>query len=183
LACPVQRFLVAVCLQKDGTGFINVREVTPWISKLEYGIRCTVWMELQRRIKEEGIEVDQDLGGMKAFIKAGNQTPFGFLKEIKHLAVSIAGTTSALPQVFLFYILSDCRLSGLARKIIWPITIILLVNPSLTVTASLIWGLWGLQMAGDAWSPQMAVSEPPWLLVNPTGPNSNYSQNSIRINH
>ena len=52
-----------------------------------------------------------------------------------------------------------------------PITIILLVNPSLTVTASLIWGLWGLQMAGDAWSPQMAVSEPPWLLVNPTGPN------------
>ena len=77
-------------------------------------------MELQRRIKEEGIEVDQDLGGMKAFIKAGNQTPFGFLKEIKHLAVSIAGTTSALPQVFLFYILSDCRLSGLARKIIWP---------------------------------------------------------------
>ena len=51
------------------------------------------------------------------------------------------------------------------------ITIILLVNPSLTVTASLIWGLWGLQMAGDAWSPQMAVSEPPWLLVNPTGPN------------
>ena|SRR5438132_160208 len=54
---------------------------------------------------------------------------------------------------------------------LWPITIILLVNPSLTVTASLIWGLWGLQMAGDAWSPQMAVSEPPWLLVNPTGPN------------
>jgi len=42
LACPVQRFLVAVCLQKDGMGFINVRDVTPWISKLEYGIRCTV---------------------------------------------------------------------------------------------------------------------------------------------
>ena len=77
-------------------------------------------MELQRRIKEEGIEVDQDLGGMKSFIKAGNQTPFGFLEEIKHLAVSIAGTTSALPQVFLFHIPSDCRLSGLARKIIWP---------------------------------------------------------------
>ena len=57
-------------------------------------------------------------------------------------------------------------------SLVWrSITIILLVNPSLTVTASLIWGLWGLQMAGDAWSPQMAVSEPPWLLVNPTGPN------------
>ena len=42
LACPVQRFLVAVCLQKDGMGFINVRDVTPWISKLEYEIRCTV---------------------------------------------------------------------------------------------------------------------------------------------
>ena len=54
-------------------------------------------MELQRRIQKEGIEVGQDLGGMKSFIKAGNQTPFGFLEEIKHLAVTIAGTTSALP--------------------------------------------------------------------------------------
>ena len=51
------------------------------------------------------------------------------------------------------------------------ITIIPLVNPSLTVTNSLIWRCWGCQMAGDAWHPQMAVSEPPWLLVNPTGPN------------
>ena len=119
LACPVQRFLVAVCLQKDGMGFINVRDVTPWISKLEYGIRCTVWTELQRRIQEEGIEVGQDLGGMKSFIKAGNQTPFGFLEEIKHLAVTIAGTTSALPQVFLFSLLFNSRLLGLARKITW----------------------------------------------------------------
>src|ERR1700726_4057068 len=117
LACSVQRFLVAVCLQKDGMGFINVRDVTPWISKLEYGIRCTVWTELQRRIQEKGIEVAQDLGGMKAFIKAGNQTPFGFLEEIKHLAVSIAGTTSALPQVFPLCISSDNRLLGLAKII------------------------------------------------------------------
>ena len=117
LACPVQRFLVAICLQKDGMGFINVRDVTPWISKLEYGIRCTVWTELQRRIQEEGIEVGEDLGGMKAFIKAGNQTPFGFLEEIKHLAVSIAGTTSALPQVFPFCVSSDNRLLGLAKII------------------------------------------------------------------
>src|SRR5579862_5110847 len=51
------------------------------------------------------------------------------------------------------------------------ITIILLVNPSLTIFISLIWGCWGCQMAEDAWHPQMAVSEPPWLLVNPTGPN------------
>ena len=119
LACPVQRFLVAVCLQKDGMGFINVRDVTPWISKLEYGIRCTVWTELQRRIQEEGIEVGQDLGGMRSFIKVGNQTSFGFLEEIKHLAVTIAGTTNALPQVFLFHLLSDSRLPGLARMITW----------------------------------------------------------------
>jgi len=56
---------------------------------------------------------------MKSFIKAGNQTPFGFLEEIKHLAVTIAGTTSALPQVFLFSLLFNSRLLGLARKITW----------------------------------------------------------------
>ena len=56
---------------------------------------------------------------MKSFIKAGNQTPFGFLEEIKHLAVTIAGTTNALPQVFLFHLLSDSRLPGLARMITW----------------------------------------------------------------
>ena len=56
---------------------------------------------------------------MKFFIKAGNQTPFGFLEKIKHLAVTIAGTTSALPQVFLFSLLFNSRLLGLARKITW----------------------------------------------------------------
>src|SRR5579862_1885005 len=100
-------------------GFINVRDVTSWIAKLEYGIRYTVWVELQRRIHEEGIEVGKDLEGMQSFIKSGNQTPFGLLEEIKHLAVTIADTTSALPQVFLLYCLSDNRLPGLARKITW----------------------------------------------------------------
>jgi hypothetical protein len=118
LACPVQKFLIAICLQKDGMGFVNVRDITPWIAKLEYGIRCTVWVELQRRIHEEGIEVGKDLGGMQSFIKSGNQTPFGLLEEIKHLAFTIAGTTSALPQVFLLYCLFNNRLLGLARKII-----------------------------------------------------------------
>ena len=67
-------------------------------------------MELQRRIQEKGIEVEQDLGGMKFFIKAGNQIPFGFLEKIKYLAVTIAGTTSALPQIFsfIFYLTVDC---------------------------------------------------------------------------
>jgi hypothetical protein len=50
-------------------------------------------MELQRRIQEEGIEVEQDLEGMKSFIKAGNQTSFGFLKKIKYLAVNIVHNT------------------------------------------------------------------------------------------
>jgi hypothetical protein len=76
-------------------------------------------MELQRRIQEKGIEVEQDLGGMKFFIKAGNQIPFGFLEKIKYLAVTIAGTTSALPQIFLFHLLFDSKLPGLARKITW----------------------------------------------------------------
>src|SRR5579859_378958 len=72
-----------------------------------------------KRIHKEGIEVGKDLGGMQSFIKSGNQTPFELLEKIKHLAVTIAGTTSALPQVFLLYCLFNNRLPGLARKIIW----------------------------------------------------------------
>ena len=34
-------------------------------------------------------------------------------------------------------------------------------------STSIIWGFWGCQMAGDARNPQMAVTEPPWLLLNP----------------
>ena len=74
-------------------------------------------MELQRRIQEKGIEVGQNLEGMKFFIKAENQTSFEFLEKIKHLAVTIAGTTSSLPQVFRFSLLSDSKLPGLTRKI------------------------------------------------------------------
>ena len=34
-------------------------------------------------------------------------------------------------------------------------------------STSIIWGRWGHQMAGDVKRPQMAVTEPPWLLLNP----------------
>ena len=34
-------------------------------------------------------------------------------------------------------------------------------------STSIIWGRWGRQMAGDVKRPQMAVTEPPWLLLNP----------------
>ena len=46
LECPVQMFLLVLCLRRDGNGFVNAQEVTPWISKLIYGIRATIWTEL-----------------------------------------------------------------------------------------------------------------------------------------
>ena len=49
MACPVQRFLVAVCLRKEGKGFVNVRDITPLIAKLWYCIRGTVYMEFLKR--------------------------------------------------------------------------------------------------------------------------------------
>ena len=38
-------------------------------------------------------------------------------------------------------------------------------------STSIIWSLWSLQMAGTSRSDQMAVTEPPRLLLNPSGPN------------
>ena len=47
--CPVQRFLVVRCIRKQGDGFINMRDITPLIAKLEYCIRATVFTELLKR--------------------------------------------------------------------------------------------------------------------------------------
>ena len=98
MACPVQRFLVVLCLRKTGNGFINVREITTIIAKLLYSIRATVFMELLR--KEEGdIEINKELGGLRIYVQDLVQSPFGLLRETMHLAATIAGDTSSLPQI------------------------------------------------------------------------------------
>ena len=99
MSYPIQRFLVVLCLRRDGNEFINVREVTPWISKLLYGIRVTVWTELMKRNETEQLDMDDQLDELKVYLRKQSQTPFSFLYETKHLAFSIAGETSALPQV------------------------------------------------------------------------------------
>lgn len=99
--CPVQRFLVVLCLRKEGEGFINVRDITPLIAKLLYCIRATVFMELIKRNKRKGdnMRIDQNLDGERLYIKDLVQTPFGFLRETMHLAAAIAGDTTSLPQI------------------------------------------------------------------------------------
>jgi len=98
VACPVQRFLITACLRREGNGFIHVRDITPLIAKLMYCIRATIFMEL---IKREGseLDLDKDLDGLQVYVKDLVQSPFGFLSETMHLAATIAGETSALPQV------------------------------------------------------------------------------------
>jgi len=44
--CPVQRFLMVICLRSDGSGFINPRYITPLIAKLMYCIRACIFAEL-----------------------------------------------------------------------------------------------------------------------------------------
>ena len=61
IACPVQRFLVVRCIRKQGDGFINVRDITPLIAKLEYGIRATVFMELFKRAGEEKLDTQEPI--------------------------------------------------------------------------------------------------------------------------
>jgi len=100
MACPVQRFLVVLCLRK-GESFINVRTITPLIAKLLYCIRATIFMELMKRNERNGVDVrvDKDLDGLGAYVRDLVQSPFGFLRETMHLAAAIAGDTTSLPQV------------------------------------------------------------------------------------
>ena len=95
--CPVQRFLVVRCIRKQGDGFINVRNITPLIAKLEYGIRATIFMELFKRAGEEKLE--EHLDELQIYVKDMVQSPFGFLMETMHLAANIAGDSGTLPQV------------------------------------------------------------------------------------
>ena len=44
-------------------------------------------------------------------------------------------------------------------------------------STSIIWWFRGADHCGDARHHILAVTEPPWLLLNPTGPNYNYSRN------
>jgi hypothetical protein len=96
--CPVQRFLVVRCIRKQGDGFINVREITPLIAKLEYGIRATVFTELLKRDGQEK-KLEKHLEELQIYVKDMVQTPFGFLLETMHLAATISGESSTLPQV------------------------------------------------------------------------------------
>ena len=96
--CPVQRFLMALCLRKEGNGFIPVRDIPPSIAKLMYSIRAAVYIELTKREHEGPVVVD-NLDGLQDYVKGLVQTPFGFLTETMHLASYIAGEASALPQV------------------------------------------------------------------------------------
>ena len=96
--CPVQRFLMVICLRREGNGFIHVREIPPLIAKLTYCIRATVFTELLRREGQE-LRLEDNLDGLQVYVKDLIQSPFGFLLETMHLASAIAGDTSALPQV------------------------------------------------------------------------------------
>ena len=101
MACPVQRFLVCASIGKGGRGFINVREIGRLIAKLMYGIRGCVYMEfmLRSQSRRGRISVDKELGGFGKYIQDLAQTPFGFLREVMHLAAYIAGDGSSLPQI------------------------------------------------------------------------------------
>ena len=96
--CPVQRFLMVVCLRHEGNGFIHVRDITPLIAKLMYCIRATVFTELMKREGQE-LRLENDLDGLQMYVKDLIQSPFGFLSETMHLAATVAGYASALPQV------------------------------------------------------------------------------------
>src|SRR5271156_5033274 len=98
MACSVHRFLIILCLKKERKGFINVRDITPLIARLLYCIRGSIFMELMTK-DERNIRVNNKLEGLRIYIQDLVQTPFDLLRETMHLAATIAGDTSALPQI------------------------------------------------------------------------------------
>ena len=98
--CAVQRFLIVLCMRKEGRGFINVREITPLIAKLSYCVRAITFTELLKR-EMPHLRPESRLDGLEIFIREQIQTPFGLLRETMHLASMIAGDISALPQIIL----------------------------------------------------------------------------------
>lgn len=101
MGCPVQRFLICASLTKGGKGFVHVREIGRLIAKLIYGIRACVYMELMLRsqAREGRVTVNKELSGLGKFVQDLIQTPFGFLKEVMHLAAYISSDGSTLPQI------------------------------------------------------------------------------------
>ena len=96
--CPVQRFLMVVCLREEGNGFIHVKDITPLIAKLMYCIRATVFTELMKREGQE-LRLEDGLDGLQIYVKDLIQSPFGLLSETMHLATAMTGFASAIPQV------------------------------------------------------------------------------------
>lgn len=101
MACPVQRFLMCASIHKRGKGFMHVRDVGRLIAKLIYGIRTCVYTELMTRsqVGQGRIGVNKELNGLGKFVQDLVQTPFGFLREVMHLAAYISADGSSLPQI------------------------------------------------------------------------------------
>jgi hypothetical protein len=66
-----------------------------------YGIRGCVYMELMMRsqARRGRIGVYKELNGLGKFVLDLVQSPFGFLREVMHLAAYISGDGSSLPQI------------------------------------------------------------------------------------
>ena len=88
-------------VEKGVKGFISVREIERLIAKLIYGIRSCVFDELTTRCEAGSTrnQIDEELRGLMIYAKKLLQTPFDFLVEMMHFATSMAGESSALPQV------------------------------------------------------------------------------------
>ncbi len=102
MACLVQRFLIVLCLRKEEEEFINVKDITPLIVKLLYCIKATVFTELIKRNErnEDDIRIDKDLSDMRAYMRDLIQSSFDFLREMMHLAATIAGDMISLSQIY-----------------------------------------------------------------------------------
>jgi len=96
--CPVQRFLMAICLRKDGTGFIHVRDITPMIAKFMYCIRATIFAQLMSPGNDD-VALEEDLAGHQIYVKDLFQSPFGLLLENMHLASTIIGMSNVMPVI------------------------------------------------------------------------------------
>jgi len=89
-ACPVYRFLVIASIREGGS-FMAELEVTNIIAKLQWCCRALIYEEMLRKM--ERMPEKRAWKKLGRYVKEGRYTAFNSLRQVMHLASSIAHDT------------------------------------------------------------------------------------------
>jgi hypothetical protein len=95
-ACPVYRFLVISSITEGGS-FMGESDITNIIAKLQWTCRAMIYEQMLRKMKR--ISEKRAWKKLGKYIKEGRYTAFNSIRQIIHLASTIAYGTTGMPQI------------------------------------------------------------------------------------